>query len=166
MFEEGRHFARGDSLRSFNSLFGKSGILICEDAWHSICPLILTLQGTILIINIANGTARGLGSQFRIDSARIWENMNSFYAANHSLYFVFCNRVGVEDGVTFWGGSEVVDPSGKVIAKASYFDEQFIVADIDFTVVRRARIKSPLLRDERLDFSQNELRRIIQSDKD
>jgi predicted amidohydrolase len=161
MFEEGRHFARANSLSSFNSQFGKGGILICEDVWHSICPLILTLQGSLFIINTANGTARGLGQQGQIGSARVWERMNSFYATNHSLYFIFCNRVGVEDGVSFWGGSEVVDPFGTIVAKASYFDEQLISADLDFSVVRRSRIKSPLLRDERLDFCLNEFQKLI-----
>jgi predicted amidohydrolase len=166
MFEEGRHFARGDSLGSFNSQFGKGGILICEDAWHSICPLLLTLQGSLFIINTANGTARGLGQQGQIGSARVWERMNSFYATNHSLYFIFCNRVGVEDGVSFWGGSEISDPFGNVAAKASYFEEQLITAELDFSVVRRSRIKSPLLRDERLDFCLKEFKKLNKSPKE
>jgi predicted amidohydrolase len=156
MFEEGRHFATGRNLSAFKTRFYKAGILICEDAWHSVCPLILTLKGALVIINLANGTARGIETEKQIASATVWERMNSFYAVNHSAFFVFVNRAGVEDGVSFWGGSEVIDPFGERIIKAPYFEEALVYADIDTDVARRARIKSPLLRDERVGLALRE----------
>jgi predicted amidohydrolase len=164
MFEEGRHFATGKSLSAFRTRFGKMGILICEDAWHSICPLLLTLRGSLFIINIANGTARGMGNTGRISSATIWERMNAFYAANHSVFFIFVNRVGVEDGVSFWGGSEVVDPFGEPVAKASNTDEELLFCDIDVDIARRARVRSPLLRDERIDLALREFQMLFKSE--
>jgi predicted amidohydrolase len=163
MFEEGRHFAMGSSLSPFPTKLGRFGILICEDAWHSICPLILTLKGALIIANIANGTARGIAQPGRIQSGKTWERMNTFYAVNHSVYYIFANRVGVEDGVAFWGGSEIVDPFGEVIAKGSYYDEELVLGEIDIDAVRRARVKSPLLRDERLDFCFGEMRALWKS---
>ena len=151
----------GNSLEAFDTKFGKIGLLICEEAWHTISPLLLTLQGALFIINIADGTARGVGTPGRLSSAKTWERMNTFYAINHSVYFLFANRVGVEDGVTFWGGSEIVDPFGELTLKGSYFDEELLICEIDFDSVRRARVQSPLLRDERLEFSLQELQRII-----
>jgi predicted amidohydrolase len=165
MFEEGRHFATGSSLNVFDSKLGRAGILICEDTWHSIGPLILTLKGATSIINVANGTARGIGKLGQLGSAHTWEGMNAFYAGLHSLYFVFVNRVGVEDGIVFWGGSEVVDPFGERLAKASYFDEQLLFCDIDLDAVRRARVKSPLLRDEKIDFCLREFQKISDSNR-
>jgi predicted amidohydrolase len=156
MFEEGRHFATGRRLSAFSTGFFKAGILICEDAWHSVCPLLLTLKGALVIINLANGTARGIETEKEIASAAVWERMNSFYAVNHSAFFVFVNRAGVEDGVSFWGGSEIIDPFGRRITKAAYFEEEMLYADIDIEIARRARIKSPLLRDERLNFALRE----------
>jgi NAD+ synthase (glutamine-hydrolysing) len=160
MFEEGRHFAMGVSLKTFDTKFCRSGILICEDVWHTVCPLILTLKGALLIISMANGTARGVERDDRIGSARIWERMNTFYAVNHSLYFLFVNRVGVEDGIGFWGGSEIIDPFGERIVKGSYSDEELLVGEINLDTVRRSRVKSPLLRDEKIDFCLREMRQI------
>jgi predicted amidohydrolase len=160
MFEEGRHFAMGAVLDTFETKFGRSGLLICEDAWHSICPLILTLKGALLIISMANGTARGVERPDRIGSARTWERMNRFYAVNHSLNFIFVNRVGVEDGIGFWGGSEIIDPFGERVVKASYSDEELLIGEIELDAVRRARVKSPLLRDERIDFCLREIQQI------
>ncbi len=165
MFEEGRHFAMGSTLDAFDTQFGRTGFLICEDAWHSICPLILTLKGALMIINLANGTARGVERSDRIGSALTWERMNSFYAVNHSLYYVFVNRVGVEDGVGFWGGSEILDPFGERVVKGSYSDEELLLGDIDLDAVRRSRVKSPLLRDEKIDFCLREFQQIWSGQK-
>ncbi len=164
MFEEGRHFATGRSLLAFQTRFGRIGILICEDAWHSICPLLLTLKGSLFIINVANGTARGMSGTGRIKSARVWERMNTFYAVNHSVFFIFANRVGVEDGVSFWGGSEIIDPFGEPIAKASNTDEELLFCNIDIDIARRARVRSPLLRDERIDFALREFETLFRSE--
>jgi predicted amidohydrolase len=165
MFEEGRHFAMGSSLAAFDTRLGRTGIIICEDAWHSVCPLILNLKGATSIINIANGTARGIGKPGQIGSANVWEGMNTFYAGNHSLYFIFVNRVGVEDGVVFWGGSEIIDPFGARVAKGSYLEEEILFGDIDIDVVRRSRVKSPLLRDEKIDFCLREFQYISMTNR-
>ena len=86
--------------------------------------------------------------------------INRTYAETYSLFMVYGNRCGFEDGVGFWGGSEIVDPFGQRIAKAKYYEEDFLVADIALESVRRKRTMSPLLRDEDLDLTINELMRI------
>ena len=44
LFDEGRFFAWGDSIRAFDTRFGRVGILICEDFWHAT-PSLLALAG-------------------------------------------------------------------------------------------------------------------------
>ncbi|MNY69239.1 hypothetical protein D3C86_2071420 [compost metagenome] len=73
---------------------------------------------------------------------------------------VFSNRVGFEDGVGFWGGSEAIGPSGEALVKAPYFDDALVHATIDPGAARRARLAAPLGRDERLDVTIAELSRI------
>jgi len=74
---------------------------------------------------------------------------------------VFVNRVGVDESVTFWGGSEVIGPSGEPIFSAPLFDEGLYQVDVNLDDVRRERIALPLLRDERLELQARELGRII-----
>jgi hypothetical protein len=62
--------------------------------------------------------------------------------------------------VGFWGGSEIVDPFGQRLSKAGYYEEQFLIAEVPLESVRRKRTMSPLLRDEDLDLTINELMRI------
>lgn len=159
MFDEGRYFARGGELKALDTKFGRIGVLICEDAWHSFCPQILAIDGAWLLINTANATARGV-SREPFDSAQTWELMNRFYARLHCCYVAFVNRCGLEDGVSFWGGSEVIAPDGEVVAKSPYLKEDFLVATIDTEEVRGARFSSPLLRDERLDLIAAEIDRL------
>ena len=73
---------------------------------------------------------------------------------------IYGNRCGFEDGGGFWGGSEIVDPFGQRITKAKYYDQDFVVGEVGFEAVRRKRTMSPLLRDEDIDLTINELMRI------
>ena len=45
MFDEGRDFAAGHSLRTADVPFGRIGVLICEDVWHSPHSWLLAQEG-------------------------------------------------------------------------------------------------------------------------
>jgi len=77
-----------------------------------------------------------------------------------SVYLVFCNRVGFEDGVNFWGGSSVVGPSGEPIVSGKLFEADLLLARLDENDVRRARRFSRHLLDEDPELVKTELRRI------
>ena len=83
------------------------------------------------------------------------------YAQLTTSLVVFVNRVGVEESVSFWGGSEVIAPSGRPIFSAPLYDEGLFVVDVDLADIRRERIGLPLLRDERLELEVRELQRIV-----
>ena len=86
--------------------------------------------------------------------------IDRFYAATFNLSLVYVNRVGFEDGIGFWGGSEILAPGGERVAKAKYYEPDLVVGEIDSKVARRRRIAAPLLRDEDLDLTINELLRL------
>ncbi|HXO59865.1 MAG TPA: nitrilase-related carbon-nitrogen hydrolase, partial [Candidatus Acidoferrum sp.] len=64
------------------------------------------------------------------------------------------------DGANFWGGSMVIGPNGDIIAQHQDADEALVLATLDLADVRRERLANPLLRDERLELTINELRRV------
>jgi len=161
MFDEQRYFARGDRIRTFDSKFGRMALLICEDLWHPSTIYLAALQGALAVLCPSASPLRGIvDDQVQDDNARYWEMLNRVYAETFSLFMIYGNRCGFEDGVGFWGGSEIVDPFGQCIAKAKYYEEDFIVAQVPFESVRRKRTMSPLLRDEDIDLTINELMRI------
>lgn len=162
MFDELRYFGSGESVSAFDTKFGRIGILICEDAWHLSAGCILSADGADIMIHLASSPARGIGSGERLDIYDAWENLNRTYAGSFCCYVIFANRVGCEDGLTFWGGSEVIDPDCAVAGKAKYLDEDLLVVDIDCEKIRRAQMYTPVRRDERIRLTIRELQRIAE----
>ena len=161
MFDEQRYFAHGDRVRAFDTKFGRMALLICEDLWHPSTIYLAALDGALAVLCPSASPLRGIvDQQNQDDNARYWELLNRVYAETYSLFIVYGNRCGFEDGVGFWGGSEIVDPFGERLGKARYYDEDFLTVDASFEAVRRKRTMSPLLRDEDLDLTINELMRI------
>lgn len=160
MFEEMRYFNQGKEVRSFQSKHGKLGILICEDLWHISLPYIVANDGATLLIALAASPTRMSGSSEQLPSAALNSEHHKTYARLLSSYVIFANRVGIEDGVNFWGGSQVIDPAGDVVASAKLFDEDLIFADVDDEVVRRSRRLSRHFVDDSLDLTIDQLRNI------
>ncbi len=150
MFEEIRYFSRGKEVNVHETKFGKLGILVCEDLWHMSLPMIQALKGAKVLITIACSPTRlQLNSSSKtIKNYEINSEHHRSYARLLSSYVIFCNRVGYEDGVNFWGGSEIVDPFGTVNKVAKFFDEDLVIGDIDYNTVRRARHQSRHFLDE------------------
>ena len=164
LFDERRFFAAGDVLRAVPSRLGVGiGVAICEDFWHLQTPQLLALDGAQILLNVSASPGRDLAARndVGLGTATSWRTLMRTYAQLTTSFVVFVNRVGVDESVTFWGGSEVIGPSGEAIFSAPLFDEGLFLVDVNLEDVRRERITLPLLRDERLELQARELTRII-----
>ena len=162
MFDESRYFAQGNSVRAFNTRFGRLGMLICEDFWHVSPAYLLWLDGADILLLNSSSPTRGVNESDRSLSTRWVEMVNQAYGSMFTSYIVHCNRVGYEDGKNFWGGSSVVDPDGEFMTHGLYFDEALITQEIDLNQLHRTRARLPLLRDERPGLVRRELGRILE----
>jgi predicted amidohydrolase len=151
IFDDGRYFGPGSRFAIFESAVGTAGFAICEDLWHLSVPYLYATGGASVIFSPAASPGRGVAEGGDLGTAASCRMMNHFYAQYLTVYVVFANRVGLEDGVGFWGGSEVVAPDGTVVGRAKEFEEELVLADIDPALVARERARNPLLRDERPD---------------
>jgi predicted amidohydrolase len=163
MFEEMRHFTAGQTVRPIQSKMGKLGVLVCEDLWHIALPYILAHDGAQIILGLVASPTRLGGNEKELQTAVVNSENHRAYARLLSSYVVFCNRVGYEDGVNFWGGSSVVGPDGNILASAKLFDEDLLVAHIDDHEIRRARRFSRHFLDDDPRFVVEELERINRS---
>ena len=161
MFDEGRYFAAGHRMQAFDSRFGRIGVMICEDAWHAINPYILSQDGAQIMFIISNSPVRGLTSRdadFR--NVTNWKQIIECYALLYSSFTVYVNRVGCEDGISFSGTSAVIDPYGRRITELPFVEQECRTVELDINELTRARVCSPILRDEKFLQSFNELERI------
>lgn len=161
LFDEGRFFAAGDSVRAFDTRFGRVGMLICEDFWHVSPPYLLWLDGAELLLFSSASPGRGLSAEPRLASSTWVTEVNRAYARLFTVFVAHANRVGFEDGLNFWGGSTVFDPDGRLLVQAPDFDEHLALCELDLNQIRRTRARLPLLRDERPDLVQRELGRLL-----
>jgi predicted amidohydrolase len=164
LFDERRFFAQGDGLRAVPSRLGAGiGIGICEDFWHLGVPQLLALDGAQVLINISSSPGRDLAAtnEVGLGTATSWRTLMRTYAQLTTSFVIFCNRVGVEESISFWGGSEVIAPSGRAVFSAPLYDEGLFIVDLALQDVRRERIALPLLRDERPELQVRELGRIV-----
>ena len=160
LFEEFRYFSRGNECRAHNTKFGKIGLLVCEDLWHLSLPYTVAMDGAQIITGIASSPTRLSVNTDKFKNYEINSEHHRTYARILSTYFVFSNRVGFEDGINFWGGSEIVDPFGNVLSAAKLFDEDMIYADINFEEVKRARHQARHFLDEDIDLTVKNLLKI------
>ena len=157
VFEERKHFSPGQALRAFNTGHGRMAMLICNDAWQAVLPFIAVHDGAEVLVVPANSAV--LGSP-ELDTQKYWRELLIHVGRMSQAWVVFVNRVGTEQGLRFWGGSCVVDPSGTVVAQASEFAEALLVVDIDVSAARRRRRRVPLLKEGRLGLLLRELERL------
>ncbi len=124
VFDEKRYFQPGTEmplLRLRNSLIG---INICEDIW--LCPGITEQQaafGARLILNIS-------ASPYHMHKAEERIEMLRDRALRNNCHVLYVNMVGGQDELIFDGASLVINPQGKVIARAEAFQEQLLITDL------------------------------------
>lgn len=160
LFDEQRYLARGEHFRAFDTRFGRVGILICEDMWHLSASYLLAMDGATTLLCLSSSPGRGISEDEGLGSANAWQKLTSTTAMFLNCRVVYCNRVGYEDGINFWGGSEVIAPNGEVAVRGAILDEDFALAKLDEGALRRERIFSPMMRDENLGVTLKELKRI------
>ena len=164
LFDERRFFAPGDLLRATPSRLGVGlGLAVCEDFWHLSVPALLALDGAQVLVNVSSSPGRDLAAtnEVGLGTATSWRTLMRAYAQLTTSVVVFCNRVGVDESISFWGGSEVIGPNGAPIFSAPLYDEGLYLVDAATADLRRERIALPLLRDERPELVVRELDRII-----
>lgn len=126
-------------------------------------PYLLALDGAQILVNIASAPGRDIAAAVEggLGSAESWRTIMRAYAQLTTSFVVFVNRVGVEESVTFWGGSQVIGPAGDLVFEAPILEPGLFVTSIELDDLRRERTALPLLRDERPEFVLRQLERLV-----
>jgi N-carbamoylputrescine amidase len=146
IFDEERFVSRGRELGVFSTRFGKIGLLICEDVWHSILSTLCAVAGAQMIIVPSASPARGFSGEL-IGNHDRYLRMIRAVAEEHGVFLMNPQLTGFEGGKGFIGGSTIVDPYGKILASAEVNEDSMILAEVDLTMVAVTRSQLPLVTD-------------------
>jgi len=163
MFEEGKLFSSGNNFQTFITPYGPAGMMICYDFLHYGASYLLFVGGSEIILIISAAPGRGLTNRESFASSHMWELMGEAISRFSSSFVIYCNRVGFEEGISFAGGSFIYNPAGKLIAKAPYIDENFLIHEINLDEIRSTRKKMPYKRDEKAEIILEALKRIVRN---
>ncbi|MGH7702662.1 MAG: carbon-nitrogen hydrolase [Gemmatimonadales bacterium] len=163
-YHEKFYFTPGDlGFRSWNTRYGRSGVLICWDQWYPEAARLTTLAGAqMLFYPTAIGWLPAEKAEYGASQQAAWETIQRSHAIANGVYVAAVNRVGHEGpadgGIEFWGGSFAADPNGNILARAGQ-DEETLLVECDPAKVDFARTHWPFLRDRRIDAYQDIVKR-------
>lgn len=133
VFDEKRYFTEGvqHPLFLFNDMC--FGVNICEDIWQDEGIYLSQAQnGAMLLLNLSS-------SPYDYEKLERREKLLVKRAKECKAYICYANLVGGQDELVFDGGSFVVGPKGKIIARAEQFTEDLLVVDLPIDDERRKR---------------------------
>jgi predicted amidohydrolase len=140
VFEEKRYFRPGYQTAVFNTDIGSIGLFICYDIFFPEVCRLTRVKGAELMVCISASPAVRRGYFEILTAARALEN---------TAFLAYVNLAGVEDGLQFWGGSRLVSPTGDLLAKAKYDEDDLVICEVDYSDIRPAETFIPMLRDLR-----------------
>lgn len=152
-YYEKYYFTPGDEgFKVFKTKFGCIGVMICWDQWFPEAARLTAMKGAeILFFPTAIGWPEGQDEHLCKAEYDAWQIMQRSHAIANGLYVVAVNRVGIENGNNFWGGSFIADPIGEIIYQAPHDKEAVDVKEINLDLISYYRSIWPFFRDRRID---------------
>jgi N-carbamoylputrescine amidase len=157
LYYEKFYFTPGDTgFRTFDTRFGRIGVLVCWDQWFPEGARLTALQGAnILFYPTAIGWHPREKEEYGTAQHQAWETIQRSHAIANGVYVAAVNRVGHEGpadgGLEFWGASFISDPFGTILQRGAHADEQVLIATCDLRRQEDVRRNWPFFRDRRID---------------
>jgi N-carbamoylputrescine amidase len=147
-YEEKYYFRPGNDGFKVWSVFGRTiGIGICWDQWYPECARVLALLGAEVLFY-----PTAIGSEpydAELDTSRMWRRAMQGHAVSNCLPVVAANRIGNEDGQSFYGHSFIADEWGDLIEQFGAVESGVLVHRLDLTRAARHRAGMGFFRDRR-----------------
>jgi NAD+ synthase/NAD+ synthase (glutamine-hydrolysing) len=133
VFDEARNFAPSERQAVWRTGDDSIALVICEDAWNDKEFWTHRLYGRDPVDELMQHGANMLvcinASPFHIGKRELREEMFRALARRHNVPAIVVNQTGGNDQIVFDGSSFAMDAEGNVIASASSFEEDLILAD-------------------------------------
>jgi N-carbamoylputrescine amidase len=150
-YEEKFYFRPGDTgFKTWSTRHGRIGVGICWDQWFPEAARAMALQGADLLV-YPTAIGNEVGSQAGNDTADMWRRAMDGHAVCNHVPVAAANRTGVEDELTFYGSSFIVDHRGRPLVEAGRVTTETIYAELDLAQAAADRAGWGLFRDRRPD---------------
>ncbi len=162
-FYEKFYFTPGDlGYQVFHTKYLRIGVLICWDQWYPEAARITALKGAdILFYPTAIGWDLKQEEKTNQEQYSAWQTIQRSHSVANGIPVLSVNRVGIENGVKFWGGSFLTNAFGSVIYQASHEMEELKVLEVNLDQTDSYRVHWPFLRDRRIDSYQEIINRFL-----
>lgn len=142
-FHEQDYYDLGDTgAPVYDTKAGRIGVAICYDRHYPEYMRALGVAGADLVVIPQAGTVGEWPEGLFEAEVRTAAFQNGYFAA-------LCNRVGVEEKLTFAGESFISDPDGLVVTRGKTLEEDLVIADLDFAQCGESAARQLFLRDRR-----------------
>ncbi|BCR04626.1 apolipoprotein acyltransferase [Desulfuromonas versatilis] len=155
------YFTPGDlGFNPIDTSVGRLGVLVCWDQWYPEAARLMAMAGAdLLIYPTAIGWDPNDSAEEQQRQLGAWVTIQRAHAVANGIPVVSVNRVGFEDdpsgqgaGSQFWGNSFVAGCQGELLAEGGNDQEQVLVVEVDRKRSENVRRIWPFLRDRRIDF--------------
>ncbi len=143
IYKESEHVVAGQQIVTVNMGSFEAGLSICYDLRFCELYRTLALKGAEIIFIPAAFTST--------TGEYHWEPLIKARAIENQVFVVAANQIGTSpNNITCYGNSMIVDPWGRVLAKAKDH-ENVITAEIDLNLLNEVRAEIPLFEHRRTD---------------
>jgi len=123
------------------------GVGICWDQWYPETARAMMLMGAeILFYPTAIGNEP---HDPGLDTSRLWRRAMIGHAVSNVVPVIAANRIGTEDGQTFYGHSFICDQRGDLLAEFGATETGVLTATLDIDLAKRHRAAFGFFRDRR-----------------
>ena len=147
-YEEKFYFRPGNSgFKVWDVCGARIGVGICWDQWYPECARAMALMGADLLLY-----PTAIGSEpydAGLDTSRMWRRAMQGHAVSNCMPVVAANRIGVEQGQSFYGHSFIADEWGDLVAEFGGTESGVLIARLDLDRAAKHRAGMGFFRDRR-----------------
>jgi N-carbamoylputrescine amidase len=147
-YQEKFYFRPGDSgYKVWNTPWGKVGVGICWDQWYPETARGMMLLGAdVLLYPTAIGSEP---HNTALDTRDRWQRAQQGHAASNVVPVAAANRIGTENGQSYYGSSFITDQSGALVEKFDRTEEGVLIHSFDPAEIAGQRAAWGFFRDRR-----------------
>ncbi|MBS0254273.1 MAG: N-carbamoylputrescine amidase [Proteobacteria bacterium] len=147
-YEEKFYFRPGNTgFKVWDVAGAKVGVGICWDQWYPECARAMALMGADLLLY-----PTAIGSEpydASLDTSRMWRRAMLGHAVSNCMPVAAANRIGTEDGQSFYGHSFIADEWGDLLADYGASETGVLSARLDLARAAKHRAGMGFFRDRR-----------------